>query len=117
MVEKAEPLTEVDGITVDPSTGEVVLVLFGPPGWGPGHLEGLEDRLNNYTGFVESGELQDQFPAAEGRKVRIQLVSSSTPSATGIAFVEEARAFLREAGIGFEVVVSEDAEEESDEVD
>lgn len=117
MAETGEPLTEVDGITLDPKTGEVVLVLFGPPGWGPGHLEGLEDRLNNYVGFVDSGELREQFPAAAGRKVRIQLVSPATPSATGIAFVEEAKAFLGDAGISLEVVVSEDAEEEADEVD
>ena len=82
----------VDAVGTDIHTGEVVLSLIDASEWGgQGHLLALQTKLNSYFGFVESGQLIDDYPNAQGKGVRIDVTCKFEPDAAGIAFLSNAR--------------------------
>jgi hypothetical protein len=66
----------VDAIGVEPTTGFVVLAIHDDLDWRDerGHLGALQDKLNAYFAFVETGELTEAYPDAIGRPVRIDIL-------------------------------------------
>jgi len=89
----------VDFVSIDPDTGAVVLTISDPLSWDEeGHLAALQEKLNVYLSFIESGELLKSCPEALGRKVRIALVHREPLSALALRFLETARGIVREAG-------------------
>lgn len=90
----------VDAIGVDPSSGEVVLTIFDPLDWvdGESHLTVLQDKLNAYLAFIESGEILEAYPNAVGREVVIELVINHSLSSSGVDFFSHARDVIQNAG-------------------
>ena len=67
----------VDAIGVDNATGDVVLTIADHLEWTGSdneHLLLLQEKLNTYLSFVESGELLEAYPDAKGRTVLIDVV-------------------------------------------
>ena len=100
----------VDFLGVDKQSGEVVLSISDHLGWDDGnsHLLALQEKLNSYLAFVESGELLKEYPNGEGRRVRIDVVLKYRPSATGKRFLENAQATVKAAGFALEYRVHDD---------
>jgi hypothetical protein len=92
----------VDAIGLDNVTDEAVLTLIDANEWdGAEHLIALQDKLNCYLRFIESGELLDAYPNARGREVRIDVIFRSHPDPAGVAFLEKAEAAIRGASLAF----------------
>lgn len=93
----------VDIVGTDRQTGAVVLTISDHLDWrdGASHLATLQDKINAYLQFIESGELEQSYPNAKDREVRIELVSKHEPSSEGEEFLRKAEAILTGAGIGF----------------
>lgn len=91
----------VDAIGVDRSGREVVLVISDHLDWtNPrNHLEALQEKINTYLRFIESGEMAQTYPKAVGRAPVIKVVGAHPLSADGIRFFEDALPVLREAGV------------------
>ncbi|WP_261334802.1 DUF6572 domain-containing protein [Rhizobium leguminosarum] len=73
----------VDAIGVDDATGELVLTITDHLEWTGSdkeHLLLLQEKLNTYLGFVESGEMLETYPDAKGRAVLIDVVCKYLPS-------------------------------------
>ena len=98
-----EQSDRVDAVGVDASSGKVILTISDDLDWSDesSHLLALQDKLNAYLRFIESGELLEKYPAAAGRKVRIQVFCKYAPSLDGERLLERAREIVEGAGFLF----------------
>jgi hypothetical protein len=66
------------------------------------HVLVLQDKLNRYLAFVESGELPQRFPNMAGKRVVIDVRFMYPPSQFGLEFLKRAKQCIEGAGFGFE---------------
>ena len=66
------------------------------------HLLVLQDKINDYLAFIQSGEIYNSYPQAHGRDIEIQVVHQFPPVGDAITFLERARETIRAAGYHFE---------------
>jgi hypothetical protein len=104
---------KIDLVATRPDSTVVRLVITDHLGWEDvgGHLQLLQDKLNTYLAFVESGQLHrlEQPPVPAAPEVRIEIAVPEALPAEGEEFVGHARVFLAERGIGLSVWVRPDA--------
>ncbi len=93
----------VDIIGVENATGDVVLTISDHADWNDSrqHQQMLQDKLNTYLSFIESGELYEKYPSAKGHRPRIDVVSKYKPDAEGYKFLSKAKSIVENAGYGF----------------
>nr|WP_192867646.1 DUF6572 domain-containing protein [Thaumasiovibrio occultus] len=96
-----EQIEVIDAIGIDNSTGHVVLSIIDSLPWDNAHLLRLQDKLNTYLGFIESGELEVAYPATKGRQVQIHLHSRYCPDEDAISFLEQITRLISSAGVVF----------------
>lgn len=96
-----EQTSVVDIAYVDRETGIVHLSVMDHLQWDGEHLLVLQEKINCYLSFVESGEVFDTLPEAEGKDIQIELITKYKPTEEALHFFGHAEAFLREEGIGF----------------
>ena len=97
-----ENLNVVDIVSTDRETGEVVLTVSDHLAWDDsiGHQAALQEKLNNYLAFVESGEILDRYPDAKGRLITMKIVLKHQPDEYGEEFLRKAKAVVERAGFG-----------------
>lgn len=89
----------VDAIGVDKTTDEAVLTVTDHREWNDSeHLSLLQEKLNAYLAFIESGEVFKSYPAARGRSIRIDIVCKFEPNEIGGGFLSRAQSVVRSAG-------------------
>ena len=90
----------IDLIHIDTETDEVVLTIADHLPWDEAHehLLILQEKLNTYLAFLESGEINESYPAAMGRQVRIALVHREALDACATGFLNRAKAVIEDAG-------------------
>ena len=91
----------VDAIGVDDSTGQVVLTISDHLEWDNDHLLLLQEKLNTYLSFVESGELLGSYPNAKGREVLINVVCKYPPDQNTEGFLSQVNGIVEGAGMKF----------------
>jgi hypothetical protein len=92
----------VDIIGID-SAGSVVLTVSDHLYWDDSlqHQLTLQEKLNRYLAFIESGEILESYPGAKGRPIMIEVVTQNDPDPGGIEFLEKAKAIVEGAGFAF----------------
>jgi hypothetical protein len=89
----------VDSIGVDPNKDEAQLIISDHLPWNAGeerdreHMYLLQEKINAYLRFIESGEIYTAYPKARGKKAMIRLVGKYDMGAGGREFfkrIEEA---------------------------
>jgi hypothetical protein len=67
----------VDAVGTENGTNTVVLSIMDSWDWEDQqkHLAALQDKLNAYFGFVESGQIYEAYPEATGKSLRIDIIS------------------------------------------
>ena len=91
----------VDFVNIDRKSGDVWLTISDHLPWDHGegeHLVLLQNKLNEYLRFIESGEMFRQIPETEGRKALINLVGQFPLSEKAVLFFEKASAAIYGAG-------------------
>ena len=63
------------------------------------HVFQLQEKLNTYLRFIESGELFERYPDAKGRTAQIAVVFKHAPDALGERFLSRASVLTTDAGI------------------
>jgi hypothetical protein len=92
----------VDFISTTPD-GRIMLTIADHYSWEePAHLQLLENKMNAYLSFIESGQIYDDYPYAKGRDLIIQLVMKYAPSVSGVELFEEIEKTINKAGINFQ---------------
>ena len=91
----------VDAIGVERHSGKVVLTISDHLDWSSEqeHLHALQEKIDTYLRFIESGELEQAYPDARGRAPVIDLVAQHQPSALAQEFLCRARGALSIAGV------------------
>ena len=96
-----EQVDTVDFVSIDEKSGEALLTISDHLAWDENegtHLELLQDKLNAYVRFIESGELLRKFPQVEGKFVVIDLVSKFDLSDRAELLIRRASKAIRNAG-------------------
>ena len=92
----------VDLIGVDNKTGDVVLTITDHLPWESDvneHLLLLQEKINAYLSFVESGEIEDAYPDAVGRSVVIQVAGKFELEQQAKLFYSRAESIVKGAGM------------------
>jgi DUF2075 family protein len=98
---------QVDAIGEDKETGSIVVTLIDEISWDDenSHLLLLQEKINNYLAFIESGEIQISYQSSVNKKVIINVVMQYGPTNNGVAFLEKVKQIVINATIGFEYSV------------
>lgn len=91
-----EDSSKLDAIGTDKVTGDLVLTIVDAWEWESDqqalyrHLLALQEKLNAYLAFIESGQLREMYPDSAGQEMRIDII-------TRYALPEIAKRFLATA--------------------
>jgi len=92
----------VDIISKD-KNGDIVLTISDHLDWRDTrqHLTVLQEKINDYLAFLESGEIYKKYPNARGNQIRIKVVFQYKPTPETHSFLREAKSIVEGAGAGF----------------
>lgn len=92
----------VDAISID-LNGNAVLTISDHLEWDEKneHLLILQNKINAYLGFIERGEVYEEYPDAKDRNFVIEIVAKNEPSNNAMIFFDRVREILQPAGYGF----------------
>lgn len=92
----------VDAISIN-DADEVVLTISDHLDWEDEHehLLLLQEKINTYLSFIESGEIYDSYAKANGKKIVIEVISQFELSNGAEDFVSKATAAILD--VGFEL--------------
>lgn len=90
----------VDAVGTDKETGEARLSIFDHLPWDAEqeHLRLLQDKINVYLGFIESGEIYVSYPNAKGRSLVIDVFTKFRPTEDAARFLKQAAAVAASYG-------------------
>ena len=74
------------------------------------HLLVLQEKINTYITFIESGEIYTEIPGALGKSPVIRVHGKYELPEQGEMFIDRVAQTLKEVGIGFEFVLKTDKE-------
>jgi hypothetical protein len=82
----------IDAAGVENQSGLTVLTIADSWDWNDvqSHLLALQDKLNAYFQFIESGQIWESYPTARGRKIAIDIVGRFPVPPTVEEFLEKA---------------------------
>lgn len=92
----------IDSIGIEDSTGDVVLTISDHLDWlvkDDNHLLLLQEKINAYLRFVESGEIEETYPNTKERSVVINVVGQYPLSQEAKKFYDQVTAIVNDAGM------------------
>jgi hypothetical protein len=80
----------IDAAGIEKETGFAVLTITDSWDWSDehAHLLALQNKLNAYFAFIETGEIYESYPEAKGRNIRIDVISRFPLSRKGKKLLE-----------------------------
>src|SRR5579872_4651547 len=93
---------KIDAIGTDKVTGDIILTIADHLDWTDSnmHLNILQEKLNAYIQFIESGQIFDDYPNCRGRKLIIEIVSKEDYTGLGLNFLQKVRPIIQSIGVG-----------------
>ncbi len=94
---------KIDAIGIVKKEFRVYLSIIDPLVWDDEnvHLFTLQEKINSYLYFFESGELLKTLPEAEGFDVVIELILKYSPPSDAITFFDKTIQILLNKGVVF----------------
>ncbi|WP_175811887.1 DUF6572 domain-containing protein [Burkholderia contaminans] len=91
----------IDAIGTETESGSIVMSIIDSWGWDSpdDHLNALQNKLNCYFDFVESGQIFESYPEAKGRNLRIDIVEKFAPPESVEYFFERTVSVAAKLGI------------------
>ena len=104
----------IDIAGIDRDSGAVVLTVSDHLDWQKPeeHLLVLQEKINGYLRYVESGEILRNYPDATNRKIEIEVVGKFSLPRSVDHFVRHATEIVRGAGIDLKFSVLESKTDE-----
>lgn len=96
-----EKTSVVDAININQASGTVHLTIADHLPWDGNHLSMLQDKINSYLAFIESGEIFVACPQAADCDIKIDVAMQFRPTEEVLAFLQQAEMIIEEAGILF----------------
>ena len=93
----------IDAIGLDKKAKRIFLTIIDPLLWDSEnvHLFTLQEKINTYLHFVDSGELVKALPDGEGFDIAIELILKHMPTDEAISFFDQTMQLLFDRGIVF----------------
>lgn len=66
-----------------------------------GHLVLLQDKINTYLGFLDSGEIYEKYPDAKDHRVEIEAMFAHKPTSDALSFLSKTKSIIEEMGFSF----------------
>lgn len=90
----------VDFVSVISSRNEVVLTISDHLEWDDKneHILLLQEKLNSYLAFIESGELLSSYPSAKGKSVVVDVVCRHPLNVAASEFFDRGVSIFERAG-------------------
>ena len=81
---------QVDVVSHDPKTDRVVLSMIETRPWGDkgALLADLQEKMNTYLAYIESGQLVRDYPTMKGKKIAFRLHAAFPPTAREEKFID-----------------------------
>jgi hypothetical protein len=104
-----EQIDKIDVISNTPN-GKVELTIADHLEWNDeeNHLLILQEKLNSYLDFVESGQILKDYPNAINKEIVISVVMKYTPTKKPLIFLSDCEKFMQNAGFEFKWEVAEE---------
>lgn len=98
----------VDFISID-LNGNAVLTVSDDLKWDDKneHLMALQNKINAYLSFIESGNIYQDYPNAKGRDIVIEIIAKYEPNDNAKVFLGATKEVLQSTGYGFRFSVLE----------
>ena len=92
----------IDIVSKDQS-GNFVLTICDHLDWRDTkeHLVLLQDKINTYLAFLDSGEIYEKYPDARGHQIQIEAMFVQEPNSEALLFLSRAKSIIEEAGASF----------------
>ena len=80
--------TVIDAIGEEKMTGDLVLTISDHLDWNNerDHLQALQDKINAYFDFIQSGQIYEERPEARERAIRIDVIAQFPAPASVASF-------------------------------
>jgi hypothetical protein len=103
-----EDTKSIDAIGIDKHTGVVILKIFDHLDWQEEgqHLYLLQEKINSYLRFMESGEVAQAYPDSQGRQLQISISFQEKPVANAIKFLDTAAKIIADAGFSLTYAIA-----------
>ena len=94
----------VNSIGIEPNKDEAQLIISDHLEWDQSekadreHMYLLQEKINSYLGFVESGEIYKSHPKSKGKKVVIRVIGKYDMNSTGKSFFHRVEETLFASG-------------------
>lgn len=89
----------IDAISVEKDSGACVLTITDHLEWGDDkHLFMLQEKLNSYLAFVESGEVLEHVQDARERDIHVNVVMLHEPDDKALKFLGAVAEAIKGAG-------------------
>ncbi|MGE5417729.1 MAG: DUF6572 domain-containing protein [Acidobacteriota bacterium] len=102
-----EDTNKIDVVGINESSEAICLTITDHLGWEneQEHIQLLQDKLNAYLRFIDSGQIYEAYPEATGHHVIIRVCAQNHIPSIGIQFYKQATAFVKKEGVDIEIEV------------
>lgn len=98
----------IDIISTAKDRSSVTLTATDHLEWsGKEHLMLIQEKLNSYLAFIESGEIFESYPDSKGKQININVTCKYPPDAEGVKFLNLCKEAVENAGFPFCYKVNE----------
>jgi hypothetical protein len=100
----------IDAIGIERKSNSAILTISDHLVWDDDtdHLLLLQNKLNSYVSFIESGQLVEIYPNASGRSLIIDIVCKYPLNKKGRDFIEEVEKVIEKIGIRIRIRMLDD---------
>jgi hypothetical protein len=92
----------IDVISTSPK-GPVTLTISDHHTWEETwHLKLLQDKINAYLQFIETGQIFKDYPNAIGKEIVIKAAMKFEPNQGAVTFLQKAKEIIKDAGYNFQ---------------
>lgn len=97
-----EDKNKIDAISTN-KENTIVLTISDHLEWNDnnGHLVVLQDKVNSYLDFLESGQVYESYPSAKDKRIMIQIVFKFLPNKKGEEFIGKIEEIIKTNGYDF----------------
>lgn len=97
-------LDKIDFVSFNDHSNEVTLVISDEMDWESEteHLLLMQDKMNLYLSYIESGQVYEAYPETKGKKFVIHIYAKyETDKEQVVGFLKQVKEFLEREGYGF----------------
>ncbi len=91
----------IDSISTHNETGDIHLIITDHLAWNDPkneHLLILQEKINTYLAFIESGQLYEEYPSAKGKRLIIRVIGKYPLSEEAKKFYKKSSEIVAKAG-------------------